>query len=461
MLTNTPMPPSPDPRVVQGMILRGYTHPCSCHMLFTLQAGPGAAGFIRALMPYVQSAEDWGDAKPDRMLNIGLTYNGILTFDPSLKGQFPNEFETGPWSSGSQQSLMDTGASSPALWWNGYDSQAIHCIVHSYGMTADALSGLVAIVEQAAQASGAKEILPLKSGNGRLEEYAPLHDYVHFGYHDGIDNPALRWPDDPAKTDPADANNFLIGYDGSQFHPGPRSGTAGEFAKDGCYNAFRVLYQDVEAFDKFLADKAPLVVKAIGGSLDDAREWLAAKLVGRWRNGSPLVLSPDAPSPATSDATDFGYSDDPAALRCPFSAHTRVSNPRDEMTFPGTDTPVPRLLRRGMPYGAPAVPPDYQGERGLIGLFLCGSLAGQFEQLYSWINVNNFSDVFPNLDTQDALLANRISPSNGDPSFTIPLPPGSSPIPIPSLPQFVVTRGTAYCLLPSIPTLRRIAGMAE
>jgi deferrochelatase/peroxidase EfeB len=459
-MPNNPMPP-PDPRLVQGIILRGYTHPYSCHMLFTLQAGPGAAGFIRALMPYVQSAQDWGDDKPDRMLNIGLTYNGILTFDSSLKGQFPNEFEAGPWSSGSQQSLMDAGAGSPDLWWNGNDSQAIHCIVHSYGMTADALSGLVAIALQAAQANGVKEILPLKSGSGRLEEYAPLRDYVHFGYHDGIDNPALRWPNDPANTDPGDANNFLIGYDGSQFHPGPRSGKAGEFAKDGCYNAFRVLYQDVEAFDKFLADKAPLVVKAIGGSLDDAREWLAAKLVGRWRNGSPLVLSPDAPNPATSNATDFGYSGDTAALKCPFSAHTRVSNPRDEMTFPGTDTPVPRLLRRGMPYGAPPAPPDYEGERGLIGLFLCGSLAGQFEQLYSWINVNNFSDVFPDLDTQDALLANRVSPSDGDPSFTIPLPPGSSPIPIPSLPQFVVTRGTAYCLLPSIPTLRRIAGMAE
>ena len=44
-----------------------------------------------------------------------------------------------------------------------------------------------------------------------------------------------------------------------------------------------------------------------------------------------------------------------------------------------------------MPYGAPAVPPDYSGERGLIGLFLCGSLANQFEKLYAWMNTNNFS----------------------------------------------------------------------
>jgi hypothetical protein len=138
-----------------------------------------------------------------------------------------------------------------------------------------------------------------------------------------------------------------------------------------------------------------------------------------------------------------------------------VANPRDESTF-NTDTPVPRLLRRGMPYGAPPAPPDYNGERGLIGLFLCGSLANQFEKLYSWINVNNFSNVFlPNLDTQDPLIANRLSPSKGgDPSFTIPIPNSSSPIKIPTLPPFVVTRGTAYCLLPSVLTLQRLAGTA-
>jgi deferrochelatase/peroxidase EfeB len=460
-MPNTAMPPRPDPSNVQGMILRGYTHPYSCHMLFTFASRPGAAEFIRVLIPYLQSAQDWGDNKPARMLNIGLTYDGILMFDGALKGQFPSEFKAGPASPDSQLSLNDIGGpGDPSLWWNGY-KPAIHCIVHSYGMTADALGSLVETVSQAAQTNGVTECRPLQSGSGRLEEYAPLQDYIHFGYHDGIDNPVLGWPDDPADTVPSDANKFLIGYPGKGFIPGPQSGAAAEFAKDGCYNAFRVLYQDVGAFDRFLANCAQEVVTAIGGSLDDAKEWLAAKLVGRWRNGSPLVLSPDAPNPATGDATNFDYSADSAALKCPLAAHTRVANPRDESTF-NTDTPVPRLLRRGMPYGAPPAPPDYNGERGLIGLFLCGSLANQFEKLYSWINVNNFSNVFlPNLDTQDPLIANRLSPSKGgDPSFTIPIPNSSSPIKIPTLPPFVVTRGTAYCLLPSVPTLQRLAGMA-
>jgi deferrochelatase/peroxidase EfeB len=467
-MTNSPVPPY-QPGNVQGLILRGYTHPHSCHMLFKFKNRAGAAGFTGALLPYVQSAEEWSD-KPERMLNIGLTFNGILTLEPALAPQFPVEFKAGPWSVDSQRSLQDTGASDPKAWWNGQDKQAIHCIVHVYGMTVDALGSLVTLVSQAAWTNSVSEILPLTPGggeNGRLQQYAPLKNVVHFGYRDSIDNPGLGWPADPAgpaghiKSDPGDANNFLIGYPeaGSEFHPGPISGPAGEFAKDGCYNAFRVLYQDVRAFDQFLADTAPTIVAAIGGSEDHAKEWLAAKLVGRWRNGSPLVLSPEEPCSTTAGATDFLYKrDDDDGLKCPFSAHSRVANPRDQSIYDG-DAPVPRLLRRGVPYGAPPAPPDYDGERGLIGLFLCGALAGQFEMLYSWININGFSEKFaPDLNTQDALLANR--GAAGDRSFTIAITKEKK-IRIPSLPQFIVTRGTAYCLLPSMKTLRRIAGLSE
>jgi hypothetical protein len=158
-MTNSPMPPY-DLRNVQGLILRGYTHTHSCHMLFTFSGRPGAAGFIRELLPHVQSAEAWSD-KPAQMLNIGLTFNGILTFEPTFRNQFPNEFEMGPWSDGSQDSLQDTGLSDPSGWWNGHDKQAIHCIVHTYGLSEDALDGLVATVSQAARTNGVNEILPL------------------------------------------------------------------------------------------------------------------------------------------------------------------------------------------------------------------------------------------------------------------------------------------------------------
>jgi hypothetical protein len=47
-MATTPMPPPPDPGNVQGMVLRGYTHPYSCHMLLTFTGRPGAAAFIGA-----------------------------------------------------------------------------------------------------------------------------------------------------------------------------------------------------------------------------------------------------------------------------------------------------------------------------------------------------------------------------------------------------------------------------
>jgi hypothetical protein len=58
------------------------------------------------------------------------------------------------------------------------------------------------------------------------------------------------------------------------------------------------------------------------------------------------------------------------------------------------------------------------------------------------------------------LLANRDPSFKGDRSFTIPISKDSS-IKIKSLPQFIVTRGTAYCLLPSMRTLRRVAGLPD
>ena len=216
-MTDSPMPPPYQPGNVQGLILRGYTHRYSCHMLFTFTDGPGATAFIRALFPFVQSAADWDKNKPKRMLNIGLTFNGLRTFKLGFEDQFPPEFQAGPWSADSQLSLRDTGPGCPERWWNGCDNQAVHCIVHIYGISADELGGLVTMVSQAAQANKVSEILPLKpeSGrSGRLEQFAEFKDFVHFGYKDGIDNPGLGWSADPTKSDPGDANSFLIGYPG-------------------------------------------------------------------------------------------------------------------------------------------------------------------------------------------------------------------------------------------------------
>ena len=384
--------------------------------------------------------------RPERQASADAQYRPHLQRYPDVRTyvqeSIPERVRDGPLVQWLAKSLRDTGPSDPGAWWNGYDKQAIHCVVHIYGITDDALAGLVTTVSQAAQANSVSEILPLKPGSGqsgRLEQYAPLENYIHFGYKDEIDNPGLGWPSDPANTAPDDANNFLIGYPGVKIPSGTGIRTGRRICQGRMLQRLPCALSGCRSFRSVSRrHRAPgSSPRSAARKRTPGNGWRPSS-VGRWRNGSPLVLSPHAQDDATADKTDFLYASELGGLRCPFSAHSRVSNPRNKSIF-ATGVPVPRLVRRGMPYGAPPAPPDYDGERGLIGLFLCGTLAGQFEKLYSWINVNDFSKVYSRgFDTQDALLANRASA--GDPSFTIPLPNGAS-IRIASLPQFIVTRG--------------------
>ncbi|MER6046383.1 hypothetical protein ABT168_02665 [Streptomyces sp. NPDC001793] len=59
--------------------------------------------------------------------------------------------------------------------------------------------------------------------------------------------------------------------------------------RNGSYAVFRKLHQDVAAFRRCLRQAAT-------GPQDE--ELLAAKIMGRWRSGAPLALSPQHDDPA-------------------------------------------------------------------------------------------------------------------------------------------------------------------
>src|SRR5262249_37015422 len=158
------------------------------------------------------------------------------------------------------------------------------------------------------------------------------------------------------------------------------------FARDGSYGAFRLMYQDVAAFNRFVADNARRLAPRLGMTEQATADWLKEKMLGRKLTGEPLAPRADGQPFGATD--NFNYANDKAGQHCPFSAHVRVVNPRDERIIP-PHPPVPRVLRRGMPYGK-----ELQGtvddgvDRGLIGLFLCSNLTFQFQLLMDWINLN-------------------------------------------------------------------------
>jgi deferrochelatase/peroxidase EfeB len=458
----TPVPVPIDFNEVQGLIVRPFTHPVSCHLPVRFDTADGASKFLKALMPWVTSARPMVGAPPPRLLSVALSYKGLETaaaLSPAALACLPGDFQSPP----GPEDLGDDGLG--PLWWDRDQAGQMHCLVSLWADGDATLTSFVGEVEGRAADAGVS-VLRLRPDKGHIRgALFSKKRQLHFGYFDGISAPDVDWADTGA-PDKVNYRNYLVGRgteaDRSSCLPlsgqGPALDEAAAFIRDGTFMVFRVMHQNVAAFNLFLETNARLLAPALKMSEADTAEWLAAKMLGRWRGGEPLVLRPDRPDPAFALRDDFDYDKDPLGVSCPPSAHIRVVNPRSQ-PIDAPDRPVPRLLRRGMPYGDPlSGTVDDNRERGLIGMFLCDSPRARFEKLMSWIKRNDFSDVFKgNRRAQDPLLGNRGLPSAST-EFRIPVPGGE--VKAVSLTTFVQPRGTAYFLLPGMSALRRFAGLA-
>jgi hypothetical protein len=206
---------------------------------------------------------------------------------------------------------------------------------------------------------------------------------------------------------------------------------------------------DVAAFRRFVAEH--------GRAYPTGPDALAAKIVGRWRDGTPLALSPHEPDSAIaadpSRINDFSYASDPHGLRCPAGSHIRRANPRDSIGFfDGRLTNRHRIIRRGRPYGPP-LPPGVQDDdghdRGLVFVCFTADIWRQFETIQAlWIDDG---DPFGLGADKDFLIA---EPDGAGGKMTIP---GEPPFFLRPQPRFVTCRGGEYLFRPSIGALRSLA----
>ena len=230
------------------------------------------------------------------------------------------------------------------------------------------------------------------------------------------------------------------------------SARAAALVTDGTYAVVKWIYQDVARFNAFLEAEGPKL--APDATAAGAQELLAAKLMGRWRDGTPLVLSPDAPRSDLSSTNDFTYKDtDPQGLKCPFAAHVRVVNPRDqELNFSEFGV-VPRVLRRGTPFGPPLEGTTDDGQlRGLIGMFLCSSISAQVYKLMAWMKRTDFSPNFSNTMGQDPLASRKVP--GASPIYQIPTSGGVVSV---ALTDFTRTLGCAFFLVPGLDGVRQMS----
>jgi deferrochelatase/peroxidase EfeB len=459
---------------IQGNILRGYHAANARHLAVNIPQGGDGRALLRDLLspepPCVSTAEEWeARRRPDHLLNLGLTWPGLraLGVPASALNAFPDAFKQGaatrataPDADGiAGVGLGDVGESAPESWVvGGTSTPEVHIV----------LSLFTDEHHRARRERLSAELRERLAHHGLTEVWSADADAlpggrVHFGYRDGIAQPCVEGAPGrrPADMQPsAPAGDFLLGAGHVNSYGGNHIGALpARLADNATYAAFRVLEQDCRGFE------AMLDTWSVQHSAD--REWLAAKLMGRWRSGASLMTHPDGPEPLPADEElnrfDYApsveapmYIDDTNGERCPVGSHVRRLNPRSSPSMGVRGTR--RVMRRGMPYGPPYDPrqPADGIERGLIGLFLCADLELQYEfVLRVWANQDLGA---PGLrGTREPFIGAQLE-SGG--VFRVPMPGRPEPLLLSGLPTLTRTRGSVYCLMPGLGAVRALAGTA-
>ena len=478
---------------IQGFVISGYAHlPCVSYLLLRVNNAPTVRQWLGQLVNEVTTSEG---KELISCLNVAFTYNGLkrIGLDEETLDTFSRPFVEGMTTQHRSRILGDGAENAPVNWdWGGNlkseptmpdETRAVDLVLLLFGKDETTLDSLVNQHRAQFAEAGLTEVAAL--GAGRQPD---IHE--HFGFADGMGQPAIegtiqtrdaavrnviktgeillgyvndygKLADTPslkAALDPQQLLNDLPAVDETEqaLLPGERGTVRRDLGRNGSYLVFRQLAQHVAKFCHFLDEATRTLDKALDPKAADR---LAAKLVGRWQSGAPLVMSPDADNPALGKADDFGYRDgDAHGFKCPIGSHVRRSNPRDTLG-PDAGTALAtanrhRILRRGRSYGVR--PEDRRVDdgvpRGLHFLCLNADIERQFEFVQqTWIN----NPVFGGLDGEvDPLVGNL---TKGDEIFTVQDDPLRTRVH--NLERFVTVKGGAYFFLPSLRALRYLASL--
>jgi Dyp-type peroxidase family len=415
------------------------------YVFVSFQNPTAGRAWLNGLVEKVRSAAEVQSslASSKRWVTLAFTWNGLraLGVDEASLCSFPEEFKQGM--AARAEMLGDTGANHPDHWVGGLARPDLHAIAILFARDgAERARSLSEHANLLARCDGVEVLSSLEL------EATPPYDYAHdhFGYRDRISQPVMEGSGEqptPGSGAPLKPGEFILGYpdeDGPQRNlPQPEV-----LSRNGSFMAYRRLQEHVGAFRDFLRQH---------GQTPEEQELVAAKLMGRWRSGAPLLLAPNADDAVLGADmqrnNDFNYKqEDPHGYAVPLGSHCRRMNPRDT----AANMNRRRMIRRGATYG-PALPEsasDDGVERGIAAFVICASLVRQFEFAQNvWINDKAFHELGnerdPIIGTQDGTL-----------EFKIPKRPIKKRIT--GIPAFTTVRGGAYFFLPGLEALRYLAG---
>jgi deferrochelatase/peroxidase EfeB len=430
---------------------------------------------------------------------LGLPEQGLATF--------PFAFLEGMTTPARARILGDFDRNAAEKWIWGHGQPDVALLI--YGTSAESVAALAKTLIDAGTNLGmaSPHAIPLKKVSDGKEE--------PFGFVDGISQPVIRGTYKGLRNaDPihlVEPGEFVLGYPDNRGNmpPGPTLPatadpdnllplvgavrgfdesvveTDRDLGFNGTFLVIRQLEQDVNGFKQYCKEEAKRLDDRLRWPYEFTDEFIAAKLIGRWRDGSSLARYPyesriesekrgalsvnetvrvrtarqatieapvrgtptktadGAPAPPARRTGDNDFlfgTEDPEALRCPFGSHIRRANPRDSFD-PGSNDQIAisnrhRIMRVGRVYQENA------GENpGLLFMCLNGDIERQFEFIQqSWL----MSPSFHGLSCEkDPVLGDG---EKGACGFTIPSRDG--PIALKPMPAFITTKGGGYFFMP-------------
>ncbi len=489
---------------LQGLLRFSHGHLSeTCFMLLNITDAAAAKQWLESA-PITDAVST--ESLPETALQIAFSVAGLraLGLNESVIEQFSDEFFVGMSGDESRsRRLGDISSNAPKNWhWGGDAEQVPHILLLLYAEK-EGLEAWRNTIENElfAQAFQLLTLLPTLD-IGLIEP---------FGFADGISQPKIDWAGQQSTNshDRDDYSNFVavgevvLGYPNEYgeytsrplIDPGlderavelenaEDESALKDLGRNGAYLVLRQLDQDVSGFWQYL-DK-------VTDSVAEKRDQLAASMVGRKLNGTPLVTPLDKPVSGISQREDkkhqfsnnhFTYQDDPDGHQCPLGAHIRRANPRTGdfphgvtglisrlikilgfgLNRPDEDllaaTRFHRILRRGRSYGTLLTPEEAikadapRTEHGLQFLCLVANISRQFEFVQNaWMMSSKFSGVH---QESDPLSGHRDPLLSGESTAQFTRADPTGPMhKMADLPQFITVRGGAYFFMPGLSAIR-------
>lgn len=398
----------------------------------------------------IQPALTYGDrATLPWALVAGFTESGLLRLgiDGPALATFPTAFQRGMY-----KRARVLGDNDKDYTWREADTEAILLI---YGESPTELESQVLKRRRELAADGCTVTQDIPTA------WLPQEVFEPFGFRDGISQPVMRGTvrESRSRHSPHSVNpgELVLGYrDNLGTVPPVPLWSGQDIGRNGSFLVVRQIEQKTREFSSYLSATAQALAKPKDPRVptDNVRllkDWIAAKMVGRWKDGTSLVRFPHEPgtrkNPGLEPDNGFMFGrEDPDGLRCPFGAHVRRANPRDSFE-PESQMQLDisnrhRILRVGRNYD----PLPGQENPGLLFMCVNADIERQFEFLQqSWILGPEFHG-----------LQEEVDPLIGCASKAMVVPTPEGPLPLRNLPGFVTVRGGGYFFMPSQGVVRTI-----